>query len=69
MKIHTALLVPALQLDTDELKYMWPDMYRWFEANRKVVGMHSSKFKRELLNLFNREAFRIDLTKCQIIRK
>lgn len=69
MLIHTKLLLPALQLNSDELKFAWPDFYLWFDANRKRVGMHESKFKRELLKLFNSKAFRVDLNKYQITRK
>lgn len=69
MYVHTEILKQVLKLDFDSMKFMWPDFYLWFNANRKRVGMHRSKFRRELLDLFTRSKFRVDLTKCQIARK
>lgn len=69
MMVHSNILIPALQLESSVLEFAWPDLYHWYEANRKRVGMREPKFKRELLDLFNRRAFRVDLTKYQITRK
>lgn len=68
MLVHTEILKRVLKLDFENMKYMWPGLYLWFDANRKRVGMHRSKFRRELIDLFNREDHLIDLSKCQINR-
>ena len=68
MLVHSEILLLALKLNNDKLKFMWPDLYKWFEKNRMRVGMHESKFKHGLISLFGNEKHRIDLTKCQIVR-